>query len=267
MVSAHIAPVSPDPTQPALAFRGLTKVYGEKPVVRQLQLDVPRGSFFGVVGPNGAGKTTTLTMATGLLRPTQGEAYVAGHRMWSEDPKEAFLAKQRFGLLADSMPVFDRLSGLEYLEFLGALRSMDQATTNERAASLLEALDLADARAKPIKDYSAGMTKKILLAGAMLHKPDILILDEPLEAVDPVSARTIRQMLTAYVEAGRTVVISSHVMEIVESICDRVAIIADGEVRASGTLEEVRMDQSLTDTFVNLVGARDLNADSLGWLQ
>lgn len=264
MNEPHIAPIAEDVTAPAVALRNLSKNFGQHLAVRNLSLDIPRGSFYGIVGPNGAGKTTALTMATGLLRPSAGNAWIDGHKVWEG---EGDLAKQAFGLLADSMPVFDRLSGTEYLQFLGALRGIDLDTVTSRSESLLDALDLQDAGSKYIADYSAGMTKKILLAGAMLHRPEVLILDEPLEAVDPVSARTIRQMLQAYVEAGRTVVISSHVMEVIEGICSHVAIIAEGAVRASGTLDEVRMNGSLTDTFIELVGARDIDQTSLGWLR
>ncbi|MFC6318165.1 ABC transporter ATP-binding protein [Corynebacterium gerontici] len=264
MNEPHIAPIAEDVTAPAVALRGLSKNFGKQIAVRNLSLDIPRGSFFGIVGPNGAGKTTALTMATGLLRPGAGNAWIDGHKVWEG---EGYLAKQSYGLLADSMPVFDRLSGTEYLQFLGALRGMDLETVKSRSESLLNALDLQDAGSKFIADYSAGMTKKILLAGAMLHRPEVLILDEPLEAVDPVSARTIRQMLQAYVQAGRTVVMSSHVMEVIEGLCSHVAIIADGSVRASGTLNEVRMQGSLSDTFIELVGARDIDESSLGWLR
>ena len=264
MDAPHIEPIVEDPTAPALAMRGLSKHFGKQVAVNNLNLDVPRGSFYGIVGPNGAGKTTAITMATGLLRPSAGSVWIDGLNVWEGQGLEA---KQAYGLLADDLPTFDRLSGIEYLQLLGALRSMDEATVAQRSESLLQALDLEDAGPKYIADYSAGMTKKILLAGAMLHRPEVLILDEPLEAVDPVSARTIRQMLSAYVAAGRTVILSSHVMEVIEGLCSHVAIIADGQVRASGTLDQVRMGESLSETFIHLVGARELDDSSLGWLR
>lgn len=261
---ANLAPLNADPTESAISLRGLSKRFGDTTAVHDLNLDIPRGSFYGIVGPNGAGKTTAITMATGLLRPSAGTAWINGHDVWNGG---TVAAKNSYGLLADSMPVFDRLSGTEYLELIGALREMDPDTIHQRIDSLLTTLDLQDAGKKYIADYSAGMTKKILLAGALLHRPDVLILDEPLEAVDPVSARTIKQILQAYVASGRTVVLSSHVMEVIEGLCTHVAIIANGTVRASGTLDEVRMGSSLSDSFVNLVGARDIDEQSLGWLQ
>ena len=160
---------------------GLYKKFGDKIAVNNLNLTVPRGSIFGIVGPNGAGKTTMLNMATGLLRPDAGQAIICGFDMW-HDP---IPAKAAMGLLADGLPVFDRLTGEEYLQYLGALRGIPEADLAPRISELLHALGLEEATDKYIADYSAGMTKKILLAGALIHNPDVLILDEPLEAVDP----------------------------------------------------------------------------------
>ena len=165
-------PMQPDPTASAFAVRGLTKVYGDKAVVDHLNLDVPRGSIYGIVGPNGAGKTTMLGMATGLIRPTEGDAYIWGHNMWT-DP---IAAKSAMGLLVDDLPVFDRLSATELLSYVGALRGMDPAVVQQRSAELLDALGLADAGTKQVVDFSAGMTKKMLLALALLHSPDVLVL-------------------------------------------------------------------------------------------
>ena len=233
-------PMQPDPTASAFAVRGLTKVYGDKAVVDHLNLDVPRGSIYGIVGPNGAGKTTMLGMATGLIRPTEGDAYIWGHNMWT-DP---IAAKSAMGLLVDDLPVFDRLSATE----------------------LLDALGLADAGTKQVVDFSAGMTKKMLLALALLHSPDVLVLDEPLEAVDPVSGRVIQQILRSFAASGGTVVLSSHVMELVEGLCDHVAIIDHGKVLVAGHVDEVRQGQSLSDIFVSYVGGGTLDEGSLAWL-
>ena len=259
-----LAPVHPDPTVPAIALRDLTKVFGEHTAVNHLTLDIPRGSFYGIVGPNGAGKTTAITMATGLLRPTQGQAWIAGEQVWSATGANV-AAKMAFGLLADGLPVFDRLSAPEFLSYIGLLRGMDPDTIAQRSTSLLTSLDLPQ-DSKLIVDFSAGMTKKILLAAALLHRPEVLILDEPFEAVDPVSARHIRQILASYCAAGGTVVMSSHVMELVEGLCDHVAIIADGRVLTSGTTEQVRQGRSLDDVFVELVGGGDVDTGSLSWL-
>lgn len=246
----------------ALSIRGLRKSFDGKEVVHGISLDVPRGSFYGIVGPNGAGKTTTLSMATGLLRPDAGTALILGADMWA-DPAAA---KARLGVLADGLRTFDRLTGRELLTYVGLIRGMDAATVQERVDSLLAALDMADEEGKLVVDYSAGMTKKILLASALIHSPRLLVLDEPLEAVDPVSGQVIRRILTAFVRHGGTVVLSSHVMELVEELCSHVAIIADGEIRAEGTLAEVRGEGSLVQRFIDLVGGDHLDEGSLSWL-
>lgn len=256
-------PSLPDPSTQAISFRGLSKQFNGVNAVTRLTFDIPRGSFYGLVGPNGAGKTTAISMATGLLRPDVGSVFISGFDVW----QQPFEAKQRFGLLADGLPTFDRLSGLELLQFTGALRGIDEATTLERAHELLDILDLSDAGNKMVVDYSAGMTKKILLAQALIHRPEILILDEPLEAVDPVSAQIIREILRNFVAGGGTVVLSSHVMELVEGLCTHVAIMKEGEILTSGTTDEVRGEHSLNEQFLRLVGGGTLRAGSLGWLR
>ena len=265
-VSGPAAPVTAQtavPDRTALSLRGMRKSFNGTEVVHGISLDVPRGSFYGIVGPNGAGKTTALSMATGLLRPDGGTAHVLGYDMWAE-PHEA---KARLGVLADGLRTFDRLTGRELLTYVGLVRGMEPAVVEERMESLLSALDLAGEDGKLVVDYSAGMTKKILLASALLHAPRMLVLDEPLEAVDPISAQVIRKILTAYVDGGGTVVLSSHVMELVEGLCSHVAIIADGELLADGTLDEVRQGGSLVQTFIDLVGGGDLAEGSLSWLE
>ena len=263
MIIPNYPPLADDPTAQAFAVRGLNKSFAGRPAVSNLSLDIPRGSIYGIVGPNGAGKTTMLTMACGLLRPDSGEAFIAGHNTW----QEPIAAKAAMGLLIDGAPVFDRLSGPEYLFYLGALRSMNQAEVEHRSAQLLDALQLADADDKPIADYSAGMTKKILLAGALLHNPEVVILDEPLEAVDPVSGQLIQELLRAYAARGGTVILSSHVMQLVEGLCDHVAIIAGGQVLSAGHVEEVRQGGSLTDAFIHFAGGSDFDAGSFDWLR
>lgn len=256
----EICPI--DPSEQALAVRGLTKVYGSESVVDNLNLDIPRGAIYGIVGPNGAGKTTMLSMATGLLRPTRGTAWIASHNVWDEPQT----AKKVMGLLVDGLPVFDRLSGEELLTYVGALRGIEGGVVTQRSHELLDALGLADAGSKRIVDYSAGMTKKILLAQALLHNPEVLVLDEPLEAVDPVSANLIQQILRNFVSAGGTVVLSSHVMTLVEGLCDHVAIINKGRVTVAGHVDEIRQGRSLTDIFIDTVGGGELAEGSLGWL-
>jgi ABC-2 type transport system ATP-binding protein len=230
--------------------------------VAGLDLAVPRGSFFGLVGPNGAGKSTTLKMATGLLRPDAGMAVVAGVDVW-QDP---VAAKARIGVLPEDLRLFDRLSGHELLEFNGLLRGMDRLVVAARSADLLDVLGLAGAAGQLVVDYSQGMRKKIALACALLHAPRLLFLDEPFESVDPVSARTIREVLEHFTASGATVVFSSHVMETVERLCDRVAVMHQGRLMAVGSLDEVRGGQSLEDAFIGLVGGGDGGRAALPWL-
>jgi ABC-2 type transport system ATP-binding protein len=246
----------------ALALRGLTKRFDDKVAVAGVDLDVPAGSFFGLLGPNGAGKTTSLSMAVGLLRPDAGHAYVLGHDVWS-DPVEA---KRRLGALPDSARMFDRLSGSELLAYTGLLRGLPQDVVDARAAELLDVLGLADAGRTLVVDYSAGMKKKIGLACAMLHAPRLLVLDEPFEAVDPVSGALIRDILVRYVRNGGTVVFSSHVMAVVERLCTHIAILADGQIKIVGTTDEVRGGRELEDVFVDVVGGRVATGAELSWL-
>jgi ABC-2 type transport system ATP-binding protein len=247
--------------EPAMRLTGLWKRFDQKVAVAGLDLVVPVGSFFGMVGPNGAGKTTTLSMATGLLRPDAGDVRLLGLDLWRDPPA----AKRLIGVLPDGVRLFDRLSGRELIRYHGMLRGLDRATVADRADRLLEALTLSDAADTLVVDYSAGMTKKIALACALVHGPRLLLLDEPFEAVDPVSAATIRAILREVVDGGGTVVMSSHVMELVERLCDHVAIVHAGRVVAAGTLDDVRAGSSLEQRFVQLVGGPTETVD-LAWL-
>jgi len=249
-------------TTGALACEGLTKRYGTKLAVDQLDLTVPAGSLFGLVGPNGAGKTTTLSMATGLLRPDVGRVVVAGVDVWADLQR----AHRILGVLPDGLAVLDRLSGPELVEYTGRLHGLPRAEAASRAAELLDVLDLADAGRTLVVDYSAGMRKKVGLACALVHAPRVLVLDEPFEAVDPVSGTIIRALLRRFTADGGTVVVSSHVMALVEQLCDRVAVIVAGRVVATGTVDEVRGEGSLEERFVELSGgSRDLGG-GLSWL-
>ncbi|MFG2056233.1 ABC transporter ATP-binding protein [Micromonospora sp. NPDC048930] len=247
---------------PALSLRGLAKRFDTKVAVAGVDLDVPTGSFYGLLGPNGAGKTTTLSMAVGLLRPDAGQARVLGYDVWADPVR----AKGLLGVMPDGVRLFDRLSGAELLAYHGLLRGMDPAVVDQRAAELLDVLALTDAGRTLVVDYSAGMKKKIGLACALLHGPRLLVLDEPFEAVDPVSAALIRDILHRYVVGGGTVVFSSHVMEVVERLCSHVAILAQGRITRVGTLDEVRGDRSLEEVFVEVVGGRTATGEELSWL-
>jgi len=257
-------PVPPPsvPVPPALEVRGLWKKFGDKIAVAGIDLVVPVGSFYGLVGPNGAGKTTTLSMATGLLRPDYGQVVVLGRDLWADTVG----VKALLGVLPDGVKLFDRLTGAQLITYAGLLRGMDRETVATRTADLLATLDLAADADTLVVDYSAGMTKKIALACALVHAPRLLVLDEPFEAVDPISAANIRDILTAYARSGGTVIVSSHVMDLVQRMCDHVAVIAAGHVLAAGPVDEVRAGETLEDRFVELVGGRS-SGEGLAWLR
>ncbi|MFI9104703.1 ABC transporter ATP-binding protein [Streptomyces fildesensis] len=247
----------------AVSVHNLWKSFGEQVAVAGIDLELPAGRFIGLVGPNGAGKTTTLSMVTGLLRPDDGTVLITGHDVWT-DP---VAVKSRIGVLPEGLRLFERLSGRELLAYTGRLRGLPGAEVDKRAAQLLDVLDLSAAQNKLVVDYSTGMRKKIGLAAALLHNPEVLFLDEPFEGVDPVSAQVIRGVLERYTRSGATVVFSSHVMELVESLCDWVAVMAAGRIVAQGPLADVRGEaSSLQDAFLSLVGATERGGQDLDWL-
>lgn len=250
------------PPTPAFDLDDLTKVFGDVVAVDHVSLQVPNGSFYGLLGPNGAGKSTTILLAVGLLRPDAGSARILGTDVW-EDPARA---KGLVGVLPDGMMLPERLTGREVLTWLGLLRGLDSASVRDRADDLLGIMGLLDAEETLVIDYSAGMRKKIGLATALIHAPRLLVLDEPLEAIDPVSAATIKTVLSRYVDGGGSVVVSSHVLPVVEQLCDQVAIIDRGSVVASGTIDEVRRGRSLEERFVELVGDESTGHEGLPWL-
>ncbi|WP_313969049.1 ATP-binding cassette domain-containing protein [uncultured Rothia sp.] len=269
VVPASVAPQLPVTPQaaptagarPAIEIRGLTKAFGQKVAVDRINLDIPSGSFYGLVGRNGAGKTTTISMVTGMLMPSEGTAYVRGIDMWADPLK----AKAHLGVLPDGVHLFDKLTGEQLITYSGYLHGIDKETVASRVKDLLAAMDLTDAAGRAVADYSAGMTKKIALAAALVHAPSVLILDEPFEAVDPVSAANIQDILRGFVASGGTVIISSHVMDLVQRLCDHVAVMDSGRILAAGTVDEVRAGVSLEERFVQLVGGRT-SSEGLSWL-
>lgn len=245
----------------AVRLSGVTKTFGANVAVDAIDLRIPAGTFYGIVGPNGAGKTTTLSMIAGLLRPDSGEIRIAGVDLASA-PRQA---KQKMGILPDRLRTFDRLTGRQLLHYYGVLRGLRSAVVESRTAELARAFDLTDALSRPVSDYSAGMTKKIMLAGAMIHSPRVLVLDEPFESVDPVSSAVVLDILSAYVAHGGTVVLSSHGMELVERVCSGLAVIVGGRVLAEGTVDEVRGELTLEQRFIELSGGIS-DAEGLEWL-
>ena len=219
------------------------------------------GSFYGIVGPNGAGKTTTLSMITGLLRPDSGSVTVNGIDVWA-DPTAA---KRTIGVLPDRLRVFDRLTGAQLLYYAGTLRGLPSDVVRSRVEDLARAFGLEDAMGRLVSDYSAGMVKKVSLAAAMIHSPRVLVLDEPFESVDPVSAARVVKILQSYVDNGGTVVLSSHSMDFIQKVCDHVAIIVEGQVLAAGAVEDVRGPGTLEERFRELAGGRSA-AEGMEWL-
>jgi ABC-2 type transport system ATP-binding protein len=247
----------------AFALAGLHKTFGENVAVDHVDLTVAPGSFYGLVGPNGAGKTTALSMAVGLLRPDEGHSSVFGVDVW----KDPLRARRLMGVLPDGLALPEQLTGRELLTYLGQLRGLDSETVSTRAEELLDVMELSGGPERTlVVDYSTGMRKKIGLATALLHGPKVLVLDEPFEAVDPVSAATLKRILNRFVAAGGSVLLSSHVMALVEQLCDTVAVMAKGVVVAEGPLEEVRGSRSLEEAFVDLVDVEVGGGEGLSWL-
>ena len=246
---------------PAIAVHGLRKSYGAVPAVDGVDLEVPRGSFFGFLGPNGAGKSTTIRMLTGLIPADAGEIEILGFRL----PLEDLEIKKRIGLVPDESLLFERLSGIEYLEFVGRMYGLSRTTAIERGRDLLALFELQNDR-KIIGEYSKGMRKRIAMAASLIHHPELFLMDEPFEGVDAMGARLMKDILMDQVRRGATIFLTSHVLEVVERLCDRVAIIDHGRIVTCGTLEELRAGgESLEDAFVRVVGTGNPR-DRLEWL-
>jgi len=251
----------------ALVLEGLTKVFRGQTAVDHLSFRVARGRFFGFLGPNGAGKSTTIKMLTGLLRPTAGDAVVEGVRL----SQDLLGVKRVIGILPEELPLYERLTGEEYLQFAGRMYGLPRAETGRRASELLEFLTLADDRGKLIADYSQGMKKKLALAAALIHNPRVLFLDEPLNGIDPVSGRVVTDLLRRMTAKGVTLFFTTHVLDVVERLCDEVAVIDRGRIVAQGTIDDIRtqrevgQDASLEDVFLKLISA-DVRREDLTWI-
>lgn len=249
---------------PAIEVRGLRKVYGDKAAVDGLTLTVPRGCFFGFLGPNGAGKTTTIRMLMGLAPPTAGTIRILGRKM----PEEELDIKARIGLVPDESLLFDHLTGLEYVEFVGRMYGLGRALSRRRAVELMELFELDTAGRKLIAEYSKGMRKRVAMAAALIHRPELFLLDEPFEGVDAVGARLMKDILLEQVARGATIFLTSHVLEVVERLCDRVAIIHQGRLVVEAAMEELRSgEETLEDLFVRVVGGPARTTEALDWLR
>src|SRR5689334_18930856 len=247
---------------PAILVHDLKKVYGAKAAVDGVDLEVPRGSFFGFLGPNGAGKSTTIRMLTGLIPPDAGSIEILGFPL----PQQELEIKKRIGLVPDESLLFDRLTGVEFLEFVGRMYGLARATAIDRARALLDLFQLQTDR-KIIGEYSKGMRKRVAMAASLIHQPQLFLMDEPFEGVDAVGARLMKDILVDQVRRGATIFLTSHVLEVVERLCDRVAIIHDGKIVTEGTLADLRAgSETLEDVFVRVVGA-ERDFERLDWLE
>src|SRR5882724_4489673 len=248
---------------PAIEIRELRKVYGDKAAVDGLTLMVPRGCFFGFLGPNGAGKTTTIKMLMGLIPPTSGSIELFGLPLQSHDVE----IKQRIGLVPDESLLFDQLTGQEFCEFVGRMYGLPRPVARERALELLALFELDQQQRKLIGEYSKGMRKRVAMAAALIHRPELFLMDEPFEGVDAVGARLMKDILLEQVARGATIFLTSHVLEVVERLCDRVAIIHDGRLAVDDSMENLRSGSSetLEDIFVRIVGG-GRSRETLEWL-
>jgi len=227
-----------------------------------MSLTVPQGCFFGFLGPNGAGKTTTIKMLMGLAPPTSGEIEMLGFKM----PEGSIEIKKRIGLVPDEALLFDHLTGLEFVEFVGRMYSIERSIAKERARELMELFQLDALPGKLIAEYSKGMRKRVAMAAALIHRPQLFLMDEPFEGVDAVGARLMKDILLDQVRRGATIFLTSHVLEVVERLCSRVAIISEGRIVLENDMDALRgTDSTLEDAFVRVVGG-DRKSEALGWL-
>ena len=245
---------------PGLTLSGVRKTFGAAVAVDHINLTVRPGEFYALLGPNGAGKTTTLRMIAGLLKPDAGEIRIFG----IDAVREPIEAKRITAWLPDEPMLYDKLTPLEYLEFVAGLWGVGRATAERRAAELIKVLDLSPHRHSRCEGFSRGMKQKVALAGALIHEPRLIMLDEPLTGIDAAIARQVKDLLTARVRAGATIILTTHILEVAERLADRIGIVNHGRLVAQGTLSELRVQagrnsSSLEDVFLSLTG-RDLLA-------
>jgi ABC-2 type transport system ATP-binding protein len=271
---------------PAISTQNLTRRFGELVAVDDVNLRVSPGQFFGFLGPNGAGKSTTIKMLTGLLAPTSGRIEILGRDLLADSVE----VKRQIGVVPEGMALFGRLTGAEYLNFVGRMYGLGRTVASQRAAELLEFMQLANQPKALVADYSHGMQKKLALAAAVIHGPRILFLDEPFEGVDAIASGTLKAMLQRMIARGATIFLTSHVLEIVERLCSHVAIIHRGQLVAQGSLDELRSGVqaqaaiasgngetsstpaipgeklTLEEIFLRIVGGSRISEGELSWL-
>jgi ABC-2 type transport system ATP-binding protein len=240
----------------------LTKRYGSFTAVNGINLEVPRGELFGFLGPNGAGKTTTLRMIAGILRPTSGRIEIGGIDL-AANPVEA---KHRLGFIPDRPFIYEKLTGAEFLRFVAGLYGQEGTAVDHRARELLALFDLEEWRDELVESYSHGMRQKLIISSAFVHRPEVIVVDEPMVGLDPKAARILKDLFREYTRRGHTIMMSTHTLEVAQTMCDRIGIIQKGVIRACGTMDELRASaehgaQGLEDIFLRLTGenaAREL---------
>ena len=233
----------------------LTKKYGTYVAVDAIDLHVPRGALYGFLGPNGAGKTTTLRMIAGILRPTTGRVWLGGHDVMAEP----MAAKQQLGFIPDRPFVYDKLTGAEFLRFVAGLYGQDGRRMERRIDELLDVFELAIWKDELVEAYSHGMRQRLIISSALIHRPECIVVDEPMVGLDPKGARLLKDIFRAFVERGGTVLMSTHTLEVAQAMCDRIAIIQSGKIVAEGNIDDLREqtatgDASLEELFLKLTG-------------
>jgi len=241
--------------EPMIQIKALTKKYGSFTAVDAIDLEVPRGQLFGFLGPNGAGKTTTLRMIAGILRPTAGTVKIDG----IDIAKDPAAAKAVMGFIPDRPFIYEKLTGGEFLRFVAGLYGQSGPVVEHRMSELLTLFDLIEWRDELVESYSHGMRQKLIISSAFLHRPAVIVVDEPMIGLDPKAARILKDLFREYVSRGHTIMMSTHTMEVAESLCDRIAIIHGGRIRAAGTMQELYASveagaKGLEELFLRLTG-------------
>ncbi len=238
-----------------IRLKSLTKRYGNFVAVDNIDLHVSKGEIFGFLGPNGAGKTTTLRIIAGIMRPTKGSITIGG----DDVVNNPMAAKRRLGFIPDRPFVYEKLTGAEFLRFVAGLYQQDGEIVERRIDELLDVFELTPWKNELVESYSHGMRQKLIISSALIHRPEVIVVDEPMVGLDPKAARLLKDIFRQFVDRGGTVLMSTHTLEVAEAMCDRISIIQQGKIVAHGTMEELRKqtaagDASLEDLFLKLTG-------------
>lgn len=242
-----------------IQLRSLSKNYGTFAALKEIDLDVPRGSLYGLLGPNGAGKSTALRIIAGILRPTAGHVLVGGHDIQTHPER----AKSLLGYIPDRPFIYEKLTGSEFLRFVAGLYGQNGSELDQRIDELLSVWELTAWRDELLETYSHGMRQKVIISSALIHRPDVIIVDEPLVGLDPKAARMLKDIFRGFVTRGGTILMSTHTLEVAEALCDRIAIIQNGKIRAEGTMLDLQReaetgDARLEEIFLKLTGGQEI---------